>query len=224
MKKLTSFELKMIAAGSMCVDHVGALFFPDVELLRILGRIAFPLFCFLAAEGFCHTRNVNRYLVNLLICACVSELFFDAVFFGKLVPNRNNSVFTLAGGVASLLVIQRVNLLTGSVFALIAGYFLQFAGMDYGFYGVILIVLMYLARQYGMNTKQNMYLSWGIIALFMIFYKRSIQAYGAFSIIFMVLYSGKKGYHSSWAKRFFYIFYPAHLALLLVISVMLPRI
>lgn len=224
MRKLTGFELKIVAAIAMCIDHAGAVFFPDADLLRVIGRISFPLFCFLAVEGFCHTRNVYRYLTKLVICACVSELFFDLTFFGQLVLNRNNSVFTLAGGVGALLVIRRTNLLTGSIFALLAGYFLQLAGMDYGFYGVLLIVLMYLARQYGMETKQNMYLSWGMITVFMIFYKRSIQAYGAFAIIFMVLYSGERGYHSRWTKRFFYVFYPAHLAAIFVLETALSQI
>ncbi len=218
MKRLSSFEIKVIAAATMVIDHIGAVFFPGMTLFRVIGRISFPLFCFLAVLGFLHTHNVYRYLGRLLICAIVSEVFFDFAFFGRIDFSANNSVFTLAVGVASLLVMQKQGYLTGCVFTLVAGFFLNVANVNYGLYGTILTVLIYFAYRFCMETKKSMYLSWGVVALFMVFYRPSIQVFAVFAVIFMVLYSGEKGYEKNWVKNFFYLFYPVHLLVLAVIS------
>ena len=81
--KLTGAILKKIAVVSMIIDHTAAVLVPYDQMhqlfimLRILGRLAFPLYCFLLVEGFCHTRNVKRYLLSLLTFALISEVPFD---------------------------------------------------------------------------------------------------------------------------------------------------
>lgn len=221
MRKLSSFEIKLVAVVTMVIDHIGAVFFPQNTLLRVIGRISFPLFCFMAVLGFIYTRNIYRYLGRLLICAIVSEIFFDFAFHGGIYFDANNSVFTLAAGVASLHVMKKQGYLTGCVFTLVSGFFLNVCHFDYGLYGTILIVLIYFAYRFCMETKKSMYLSWGVVALFMIFYRPDIQAFAAFAIIFMALYDGQKGYERKWIKNFFYIFYPAHLLILAIIRLAL---
>ena len=74
---LDSFTLKMIAIISMLADHIGYIFFPQDMVFRAVGRIAFPIFCFLIIEGFHHTRNHTNYLIRLCIFAIISEIPFD---------------------------------------------------------------------------------------------------------------------------------------------------
>ena len=57
---MNSFVLKLFAASFMLIDHIGILFFPEIMIFRILGRISFPIFAFLVVEGFMHTRNIKN--------------------------------------------------------------------------------------------------------------------------------------------------------------------
>ena len=56
---LSGNALKIIAAITMLVDHIGFILFPGVTILRILGRISFPIFAFMIAEG-CHYPQDQR--------------------------------------------------------------------------------------------------------------------------------------------------------------------
>ena len=58
---LSGFQLKMIALVTMLTDHIGAIFYPDMIALRVIGRIAFPIYCFLLVQGFLHTSNLKIY-------------------------------------------------------------------------------------------------------------------------------------------------------------------
>ena len=61
---LSNFQLKMIAIITMTIDHIGLVFFPGVAAFRIIGRLAFPIFAFLIAEGCSHTKNkLKRFLL-----------------------------------------------------------------------------------------------------------------------------------------------------------------
>ncbi len=77
---MSSFQLKMIAVITMLIDHIGAVIFPDIIVLRIIGRLAFPLFAFLITEGYRHTSNFNRYLGRLFIFAIISQYPFWLAF------------------------------------------------------------------------------------------------------------------------------------------------
>ena len=75
---MTAFILKIIALASMIIDHTGAVFPHYFGLeFRVIGRIAFPIFVYLLAEGFRHTRSPYKFLVRLGIFAIISEPFFD---------------------------------------------------------------------------------------------------------------------------------------------------
>ena len=109
LRFLSGAGLKLIAIISMLADHVNkALIYPYLEsnhgflafisdVFDIIGRIAFPLFCFMLVEGYFKTRNRKKYLLNLLLFGVISEVPFDmfttASFFNM---NWNNVMFTLA--------------------------------------------------------------------------------------------------------------------------------
>ena len=67
-KVLDGFTLKMIAIITMLIDHVGHVIFPEIAILRIIGRFSFPIFCFLLVEGFFHTSNVKKYMFGGIYC------------------------------------------------------------------------------------------------------------------------------------------------------------
>ena len=75
---MTTFILKIIALASMIIDHMGSVFPQYFGLeFRVIGRVAFPIFVYLLAEGFKHTRSPYKFLVRLGIFAMISEPFFD---------------------------------------------------------------------------------------------------------------------------------------------------
>lgn len=86
-RPLTAFHLKLIALTTMVIDHVGAVFpFPPLvdSLMRGIGRVAFPIYAFLVAEGCRYTRSREKYLLRLGVFAFISELPFDRVFYPRL--------------------------------------------------------------------------------------------------------------------------------------------
>ncbi|MFN2363319.1 MAG: TraX family protein, partial [Halarsenatibacteraceae bacterium] len=77
---MSSFQIKMVAITTMLIDHIGSIIFPEYIILRVIGRLAFPLFAFLITEGYRHTSNINRYLVRLSIFALISQYPFWLAF------------------------------------------------------------------------------------------------------------------------------------------------
>ena len=75
--------LKLLACLTMLIDHIGALFFPQFQWMRIIGRLSFPLYCFLLSEGIHYTRNPMKYGLRLLLVAVLTELPYDLLFRGE---------------------------------------------------------------------------------------------------------------------------------------------
>ena len=88
---MTAFGLKLLALFTMTADHIGAIFFPQEQWIRIIGRMSFPIYCFLLAEGLKHTRSVVNYALRLGIFAVLSEPAYDLAFSHTLwEPSRQN--------------------------------------------------------------------------------------------------------------------------------------
>lgn len=206
---LNSFWLKCIAILAMAADHTGRILFPEEEIFIRVGRIAFPIFAFLLTEGFFHTRDVRRYLVRLGIFAIVSEIPFDLAFHQTMwYPQSQNVFFTLFISVFLMMALERSREWPERFLEIfIAMWFAEAAGADYGFRGVLLVLIFYICR-----AKPWAGLCLG--ALWNFLWAVPVQRFGALAVIPIAMYNGKKGRSM---KYFFYVFYPAHLLLLYVI-------
>lgn len=107
-KGISADWLKAIAMFTMLLDHIGAALFPEADWLRAVGRIAFPLFTWLLVEGFVHTSNLPRYLVNMGLFALLSEVPFDLALFGRLEPAYQNVFFTLFLDLVTLYLVKGI--------------------------------------------------------------------------------------------------------------------
>lgn len=211
---MSGFTIKIIAVISMIVDHLGAIFFPQYIFLRVIGRLAFPIYCFFISEGFFNSRNIKKYILNLFFFGIISEVPFDFAFFGKLIYwDYQNVFFTLGIGLIVIyiydsidenkLVLKILTVLLGSVLA-------SYLKMDYGYKGVLMIFLFYAIKKYSENIIKILS-KLGI----MIVNISGVQIFALLALIPIYFYNGKRGIK---LKYFFYFIYPIHLALFGIIN------
>ena len=207
---LDSFQLKCIAIVSMALDHTGAVLYPSQIWLRCLGRIAFPIFCFLIVEGFFHTHDVRRYMGRLGVFALISEIPYDLAFRGvPLEYAHQNVFFTLLIGIGMVVLLERNRERpVKAVILLLAMWLAVLIRSDYNFRGVLLIFVFYIFHE-------SRWLAVTAGGLWNFLYQGVIQKYGVLSVLPLALYNGERGRKM---KYFFYIFYPVHLLLLYGIS------
>ena len=201
---MTGFQLKLLAMLAMTADHIGAVFFPEIPLLRWIGRLAMPVLCFFIGEGLRHTRSPRRYLLRLTGFALLSELPFDLAFYGGIEWGHQNVYFTLALGLLALWVIQSRGM-EGWLLALTAALAAELLGCDYGMYGVLLILL--LDRFHRARSEQLA----GAALLNLAFFGLQTQTLSLIALPLLWLYNGKRGRDD---RRLFYLYYPAHLCVL----------
>ncbi len=212
---INSFQLKCIAIISMVIDHMGAVLFPQEIVFRIIGRIAFPIFCFQVSEGFFHTRDVRRYMARLGIFAVISEIPFDLALHGKMIEMAAQNVFfTLTLGVFMMYLLRMGGSIPVKILEVVSIVLLaDFLHVDYGGGGILLILLFYLFH--GKKLAQLcMAAGWNLMDR-VIYGSWQIQCYGVFAVPFLAFYNGERGRKM---KYFFYLFYPAHLLVLYFIS------
>ena len=201
---MTGFQLKLLAMLAMTADHIGAVFFPEIPLLRWIGRLAMPVLCFFIGEGLRHTRSPWRYLLRLTGFALLSELPFDLAFYGGIEWGHQNVYFTLALGLLALWAIQSRGM-EGWLLALTAALAAELLGCDYGMYGVLLILL--LDRFHHARSEQLA----GAALLNLAFFGLQTQTLSLIALPLLWLYNGKRGRDD---RRLFYLYYPAHLCVL----------
>lgn len=227
---LSGSVLKLIAVISMFIDHTGYVFcyeFPEMTqtlfrfmeqnvtlyyILRKVGRLAFPIYCFLIGEGLTHTKNQKNYLLRLLIFALLSEIPFNLMCSGKLFTSANQNVFfTLFLGALSIYFYENTKnrLLNALLMLAILAVSIHLKA-DYGPAGVVVILLIYILR--GHPVVQA-------LAGYPLF-SGGIWAIAAFLPI--NLYNGRRGFIKSRVLQYaFYLFYPLHMLLLVGIKQLL---
>ena len=212
--------IKLIALFTMTIDHVGAILYPSELALRIVGRLSFPLFCYLIVLGLESTRSATRYFARLLLFAFISQVpYYLAFGYGPL--DSLNIFFTLALGVLFLRLLFPLRMRSLlSIFPILLSSILPF---DYGWYGIMLIGCMYLLRKDALL---------GVLALILVnilfLPVSAIQVLSLFSVPIVLMHNGgalrieteikEKSAYSSLIKYFFYVYYPLHLSLLYLIG------
>lgn len=215
----TGNALKIIAAVAMVCDHAGIMIFPQFPILRIIGRLAYPIFAFMIAEGCKYTRSKPRYfgMVFLLAILCQTVYYFvDGTLYLSI-------LFTFSLSILAIYTLQnfkaKKNALSGAVFVLtVASVYLlnQIFVIDYGFWGCMVPVFaaVFQNTRYDKISVHTAMLGLGLILLSASV--GGIQYYSLLALPLLQCYNGRRG---KWKmKYFFYIFYPAHLVFLQAIQ------
>ena len=229
---MSSFALHIIAMIFMLCDHMWATIL-DYEWLTCIGRIAFPIFAFLITEGYIHTSNINKYIKRMVIFAIITEIPFNLmVSASPIYPFHQNVLWTF---VISLLTLKYLNFdntknIFKSILIIILAIIIATITMcDYFGAGVMMVVGFYIFRkskflQLLMMIYVNMILIQGYsypidIAGYTYYFPQ--QGFALLSLIFIWLYNGKQGYHAKWFKIFCYAFYPLHMLILYILTIVL---
>lgn len=229
MKKcgLSQESLKMIACATMLLDHIGATLV-QWDILRLIGRLSFPIFCFLIVEGAHYTHNAKQYSMRLLIGTLLSELPFDLAFYGHWNWYSNSVMLTLLFGFWALQVMQsQWNEIFKCLAVIMLAVFGELLFTDYGSAGVLLIILFGVTRQ--LPCKRLIQ----ILGMSILFFHMGgalitigrwtiyMEMFALFSIVPISLYTGKKATHSRAFQWGFYLFYSVHLWLLYLLRLFL---
>lgn len=221
---VTRFHLKIIAIVTMFIDHLAAVFYPVLYsendfmlsdyymLMRNIGRIAFPIFLFLFVVGYYQTKNRKIILRNLFIFALISEIPFLLAFKE---PSHHNVMWTFLIIGISLSIWDYfkkfhpfIIYLSWLLLALVTSFVAGFCGVDYEFIAVIMAYLIALFPHSQLLAAITVFVG-GIVQ------NNLMYAFASFSCIFILLVNLKK--ESPRLKYFFYIFYPAHLIVLVLL-------
>lgn len=233
-ESISGSTLKIIALVCMLFDHVGAaLMEPYVisdgasdEFLIVytvfrflIGRAAFPIFCFLLVEGFCHTSNVGRYAIRLAAFAVLSEIPFNLALIGPALElSHQNVYFTLLLGVLAMAGYQEVEKRIANDKEqigwklIIMGFTMLTADLartDYGSVGILTISVLYFLK--AKREKQLLGGAASIAAGSLVIQGNIGELTAPIGFAICRMYNGKRGLS---LKYLFYIFYPAHLLLL----------
>ena len=243
---ISGYWLKMIAVITMLIDHSAATILERILvqmpswapatvdnweqwyrldlLLRGIGRMAFPIYCFLLVEGFHYTHSRRKYAARLFVFALISEVPFDMALNQSVLEfSYNNVFFTLFLGLLVIMAaywvmerfssdnltseIGRITLLVviGMVGCALASYVIS---CDYGASGVIAIYIMYLLR-----SKRELGFALAVVSLGV--FSGELELLALLMLIPLHFYNGTRGKQH---KYFFYAFYPLHLLLLALIA------
>ena len=236
---MSSLVLKLIAAISMLIDHAGLMLFDNMQLMRVIGRLAFPIYAYCIAEGFRYTRNRLRYFMQIFILGLVCQIVYTiadrTLYLGILIVFSISIIIMYfadcakdasRGKVSSLnrfltKLLKRNAPLPPETDRTISAAFTAVSivgtlllsskiSIDYGFFGVMLPVFTSLFDD---KPRRLVMFSASLMALCIVMTETFPTQYWSLATIpIIALYNGKPGKYR--LKYFFYIFYPAHLAVL----------
>ena len=235
---LSAAALHILAMALMLCDHLWATLLPAQEWLTCVGRLAFPMFAFMAVEGYFHTHSFKRYAQRMLIFAILSEIPFDLMYGGTwFYPVHQNVIWTLLIGLLGIRAMEAVRekgklwlyvLTCVGVTAL--GAALGTLGMvDYYGAGVLTVFVFYFfhGREWWKLLGQILALYWiNVRMLGGQVYPMTIlgmdvelsqQGLALLALVPIWLYRGRQGHHSRAFQYVCYAFYPVHMLILALI-------
>lgn len=236
--ELTAAVLHIIAMTLMLMDHLWATLLPAREWLTCAGRVAFPIFAFMAVEGYFHTRSFKKYILRMLLFAVLSEIPFDLMYGGTwFYPVHQNVLWTLLLSLLGVWLMEQVRkkgktwmYLLVCVLVVPAGLVLGTLCMvDYYGVGVLTVFVFYflhgrkwwcflgqLAALYWLNVELLGGLMYPV-QFFGMEFELCQQGLALLALIPIWLYRGSQGYHSKPFQYLCYAFYPVHMLLLVVV-------
>ena len=252
LRKLSGYHLKYIALFSMLLDHIGVIYQSRLSqmayfLLRAVGRLSFPLFCFILVEGFFHTKNRKKYQQRLLIFALLSEIPYDLAFhylpsdtIGSLLHSQRltlaafspafqeqNVLFTLFLGFTAMILMENASQYRRNTFYRNIDILIIFCCLsevfqtDCGAAGILCIFFFYSIYKKRGNCT-NLPLKAGLIgtlpaALPLLTYVSPFPVQ-VFAFADSLLLRCYSGEKGHGWKYFFYLFYPLHLLILYLLG------
>lgn len=236
-KNCSALTIKLLAIIAMTVDHIAVVFVPQNSMLyyfmRLFGRLTAPIMAFFIAEGFRHTRSRKKYLLRLAVFGLISQPFYFGVFFGKLPDSPQNFIgnwnvmVSLAIALLTLIVLESgmpetPRLILVAV-CISLGHF-----SDWSLLIPVWTVIFYIFR----NDFRKMVIFFAVasVVLQTIFFAKCYGSfliftyhYGTlFALIPLWKYNGERGSvrHKKLQRWFFYVYYPAHMVIMLAIQVL----
>lgn len=223
---MSAYLLKIIACFTMLLCHIPFVF-PKYSIpLVYIGKISFPIFAFLISEGYVHTRSFSKYLTRLIVFGLISQIPAYLLFVGKSFNGLYlNIFFILALGLIGIRLYDKIKSKYISIpLILLLAIVAELLKVDYGVFGVLMIVCFYIFRmnKFNMVLAQMLLLfalylkkfSYYEVSLFNLQYVLFEFLFSVISLVIILMYNGKKGKSSSKIKLMFYCFYPVHLIIL----------
>jgi len=245
LKSVSQEGLKVTATVTMLIDHIGAVLVyaaylqaweagnyavsnalvPVYQAMRVIGRTAFPIYCFLLVEGFHHTRNVKNYMKRLAVGMLLSEIPFDLAVSGYIDWSMSSVMVTLLLGCGMMLCMEQAKGFWRIAAVLPFGIAADLLGSDYGGHGIAIIAMLYLTRgiprEKLWRTVCFAVLLWFGAEVNMLGLSFPMELFGFFGVLLAFCYDGRKRTKNKWIQWGFYLFYPVHLLVLWLLGVML---
>ena len=212
---LTAAHLRILALGLMLLDHLWGTVVPGNDWMTYVGRMAFPIFAFQAAQGYHHTHDFKGYCKRLLIFGLVSEIPFNLMIIGSpIFPFHQNVMFTLLLGLLACRAWDQKKWIR-LILLYLAGV-LTFP--DYGAMGVLTVLMFHVFRdRKWLQVLMMVAINWfGFEGQHLIFgsFEMPVQAFAILAMIPIALYNGEKGRGGKALQYGSYVFYPLHMLIL----------
>lgn len=232
--ELTSFHLHIMAMAFMLCDHIWATVVSGNDWMTNIGRIAFPIFAFMIAEGFFYTKDIKKYAKKMFVFALISEVPFNLVVGSRIFyPIHQNVLWTFLIGIGLMWINENAKgeklpkRFLVAVITVIMGYILGIISFcDYYSSGILTVLVFYFFRgrkwqNFVLQALCLWYINTEILSGF--YYEWEIfgtkievlrQSFAMLALIPIWLYKGKQGFYNKGIKAFYYWFYPVHLLIL----------
>ena len=243
---MSSLILKLIAMAAMLTDHIGLVFFPKLRWMRLIGRVSFPLYAFMIAEGFEHTEqtgHTRKYILRLAALTLLSEIPYDFGLYAAIPRlDHTNVILTLLCGLLMLTGMERVKQIPAKIgIIVLAASAAELAHSSYGYAGVLLILLYHLylrhAKEKGTGTRLAVLLTIGCLfaGYYMCKNANSIDPHVVYRVFrrytwtqtgilvsapLITFYNGKRGQYSPVFRWIYRLFYPLHLSVFSLIRIL----
>ncbi len=226
MKCLSGNQLKIIALLAMTCDHVGVELLPHWQFLRVIGRLALPIFAYMIAEGCRYTKNRKRYLLSVATIAVLCQIVFfvaEKSMFQCILVTFSLSISmiytidyaktkkTAGSWLLAVVIGAGIFFLSTILPALLKG--ITNFHIDYGIWGILLPVIIY----YTPGTYKALAAALALVPICLALGEN--QWWSLAAVVLLLLYNGKRGKLDM--KNLFYLYYPAHLAGIYLISCLL---